>query len=273
MFWYITFPNEPNHPLNEKMIDFKTIINLATGKVSSQISQMSRIHKMMKRYSVIRANQFLSRFPNVYWAPDKKYDDHTLYYHYISVKSAKHGNNEYVAWWKTEDLRRICFIVNPGPKHKSFQVVNVGSEFKIYSDSEARFDEDILSSGITRKKLDSQRSISLTENGNSNTNKHLREILEVDYSWRQDALPKHVKWIKTTLINYLNPDTKIVSIRNTYFEIRDQERIIGLIMIMDYCIYLTQLTENISSGMIFNSNRAQIIAAGLSDGIRIIFTN
>lgn len=86
MHWFISFPNEPDHFLHEQIIDFNTLIRIIKGEVHSQLAQMSRIHRMMLRYSERKAQQFLLRFPKIYWAPEEEIQ--TLFYA-INIKNTK----------------------------------------------------------------------------------------------------------------------------------------------------------------------------------------
>ena len=272
MYWFITFPNEPHHPLHEEMIDFETVINLTSGNIPSQIPQMSRIHKMLKRYSSKRAKQFLARFPSVYWAPDDT-DKPPLYFCRCPVNNFSRWKDQIVAWWKTDDLNRCCFSIAMISEIEDFCFLNIGREFRLYFDPDGGFHQNhwpLISLG---ENTDSNTKNSKVEEGLIEKNRLLRKNLDTKYSWKHDSHPDIINWVKVKMPGFLKSELEIVAISNTYLEIQKRGTVIGIIMIIEYIIFFTQLEETGENERIFVSSPEKIIAAAVQNDIKFIYTN
>src|SRR5690625_1787192 len=232
MHWFILFPNEPNHFLHEQIIDFHSLIRIIKGEIHSQLAQMSRIHRMMLRYSERKAQQFLLRFPKIYWAPEEEVQ--TLFYA-VRSESKKDflASSVVVARWKVNSRKQLVIIREKelGNNDSDFRLLNTGSEFYLYSDPKAFYTyvENRPSTGGDDNNVNRGESDAVEEEYSKNV--WLRQKLDMKYSWKHDALDHHVQWVKRELSTYCRSGIYLHSISNTSYEImedRSEERRVGI---------------------------------------------
>ena len=273
MYWFIRFHNEPEHPYHHTMIDFGTLIQIIRGDIQSQMPQMSKIHKMMVRYSVKKATRFLSRFPQVYWAPEANIQTPMLYY-FTTVTPHKYINEEHIlSWWNLNSQSSVVFMSSATDHDNQVKVLNTGEEFYLYHDPGAGFNE--LQWIFLKEELPKH---GMSENNKVNKEKHsrnsqLRQQLGMRYNWRQEAHPYQVPWIRQFLSSCCNEDYFIHFIYHTQYDIRKENREIGMIAIMEYRVYLTLWTDEDAIPQIFGMTIEELITTAQKENIEFYYTN
>ena len=270
MQWFISFPNEPNHPLHEKMIDFATVIDIVRGDSPTQLKQMSKIFHMMMRYSENKAISFLSRFPKIFWAPEIQ--PHNLIYYTIREIEMFAGiKKNAVAWWKQNDGKVVFFIPE---KYRCGNLVKTGQEFNLFYDENAHFQK-----GKWRELNTLPISDELTANNIKNEktyefNTILRTNLNLSYSWHHDALYNQVKWLKNSFPKYLNDDVSMYRHSNTFYELKKNHLEIGILTIVEYRIYITIWPDSsVDENTIFKMPLTELSEIADRDQILLIYTN
>lgn len=273
MYWFIQFPNEPNHPLHQTMIDFTTLIGIIRGDIKSQLSQMSKIHRMMIRYSVKKANRFMNRFPQVYWAPETDGQLPVLYYTKTNKYKDYIKENHNLLWWASTSVDGVVFRMSDSDQDKTFKVLVTGTEFLLYHDPKAGFDGRLWLRG--KKEV---RKTRLLSQGEENKRKYLksnqlRVELGMGYHWRQEAYPYQVRWVKSFLNAACGRNFFIVPISNTQFEIRLNLKTIGMIAIMEFSLYLTLWSDEYTLSQIFGMSSEELKSEARKEKIEFYYTN
>ncbi len=273
MYWFITFPNEPNNTLNDELIDFKAIWSIVRGKTSSQLPQMARIYKMMLRYSRRKASRFLRRFPTVYWAPEEGYRLDPLYFDILPCELGNRRVRHSIAWWKIDDLHRVSFFPKTTGDHKNCKRLQPGCEFTLFYDSEAGCNTGIWTNNSDDRATTDFQKINISDKNKSRTNSLLRENLNMGYTWKHEAHPHQVDWVKKIFPEFLQKDVRIWILSNTHYEIRQNEKKLGLVVIMEYKVYLTLWPEVGVEQHIFTRAVSELITMAALKNIQLIYTN
>lgn len=270
MHWFISFPNEPDHFLHEQIIDFNSLIRIVKGEVHSQLDQMSRIHRMMLRYSERKAQQFLLRFPKIYWAPEEEIQ--TLFY-MISEKSC--STSSVVARWKINPHKELIILRERriGNDDNDLRILNTGVEFHLYFDPNAVFTylEDLPYQ--ERNSIYVNKEISDADEKDYLKNVRLRQKLRMKYSWKHEARDGQVRWVKKELPRYCRSGINLNSISNTSFEIMEDQKLIGMINIMEYKVYVTFWDQKVRMYNVFGMNEKELVEFASRENIELIYTN
>lgn len=270
MHWFLTMPNETDHPLHETQIRFDQVIGLLNGSIPSRLNQMSRIYKMMLRYSVSKANQFLLRFPQVYWAPDNA-GRFEFYYHTISTDRAIDKKEDIVASWKIKEKRRVLLHTRPSAK-KSFKNLQTGSEFTLYYDENAFFQKDVLQDKVLNKGT-KYNTIQSSDTARLHKNSVMRQKLDMNYSWQQDAHAFQVNWMDDEFTRWLSPSIHLEKISNTLYELKQENQVVGHVMIMAYKIYVSYSAVRNKKLQMYIRDLEQLMVQASMKNIEITFIN
>lgn len=255
MKWVLEIPNQKNHPLHKATISNRQIVELSLGDLYRDLEQMSRIYKLMLRYSAVKAKQFLKRFPKVYYLAQGSIP--ILYYREMESDKVCEQFNP-VIQWKIDHRKRV-YIFNT--KVEDSQLLVSGLEFPIFIDKEARFQ------GIKTK----YKSSSQVEEKESK--KELKKKLGIKYNWKDEGSKQHIEWIKSTLPQLLNEESSMVAISQCAYEIHYSEHCVGIVYLMDGVIYISWLTSPFLGKILKTIDHQRIIERAKEEDIALTITN
>lgn len=270
MSWLIRFPNEPQHFLQNEIIDYDTVVRLVRGELHSQLEQMSRIYNKMFRYSRIRANQFRGRFPQISWINTK--EESGIYY---STGNKKYSPDKYasiISRWRL-DMKNYLVIWNEDiGEVRSLSPLSSGVEFYLYYDPEAIFVRSRYTSDYSLKDSEKTELLDFRDKETQQT-RILRNKLKVGYHWTQDAQQNQVEWMQNKMPQLCQQGIELRKQSVISYEIVSDEKIIGLIYMMGYKMYLTLWDDEKSIRKIFGVSAKEFAKMGKANNIEIVYVN